>query len=146
MPIACRLSGIMETILLVDDEPHVRSVVREILELSDYTVLEAGDAEEACQIESAHREPIDLLLTDIIMPGLTGPELARQLGPRRPKMKILYMSAFRVVDLANQRIELDPGVPLVAKPFSVDALINKVRALLAPSPFARPPRPVPARS
>jgi DNA-binding response OmpR family regulator len=136
----------METILLVDDEPHVRTMVRDVLELSDYNVLEAGDAEEAARVEAANAEPIDLLLTDIMMPGLTGPELARQLGPRRPRMKILYMSAFTVVDLANQRVQLDPGVPVLAKPFSVDALTKKVSALLAPSPFARPPRPVPARS
>jgi len=136
----------METILLVDDEPHVRTMVRDVLELSDYSILEAGDAEEAFRVEAAHGEPIDLLLTDIMMPGLTGPELARQLGPRRPRMKVLYMSAFTVVDLANQRIQLDPGVPVLAKPFSVDVLTKKVSALLAPSPFARPPRPVPAQS
>jgi CheY-like chemotaxis protein len=89
-------------------------------------ILEAGDAAEAARVEAANAEPIDLLLTDIMMPGLTGPELARQLSPRRPRMKILYMSAFTVVDLANQRIQLDPGVPVLAKPFSVDALTKKV--------------------
>jgi DNA-binding NtrC family response regulator len=108
-------------------------------------VLEAGCAQEACEVEAAYGEPIHLLLTDIVMPGPTGAELARMLMPRRPKMKVLYMSAFTLVDIQNQRIELDPGVPLLAKPFSVDALTKKVREVLAPSFFARPPQPAKAR-
>jgi CheY-like chemotaxis protein len=130
-----------DTILLVDDEPRVRAMVKDVLELGGYTILEAGDAAEALAIEATHGGPIDLLLTDIVMPGLTGAELARRLGPRRPRMKVLYMSAFTLVDIQNQRIHLDPGVPILAKPFSVDALTKKVRELLAPSFFARPPRP-----
>jgi DNA-binding response OmpR family regulator len=135
-----------ETILLVDDEPHVRSMVRDILELSGYNIIEAGDADEAFAVEAAYAEPIDLLLTDIVMPGLTGAELARRLVPRRPRMKVLYMSAFTLVDIQNQRIELDPGVPILAKPFGVDALTRKVRELLTPSFFPRPTRPAALRS
>ena len=126
----------METILLVDDELHVRTLVRDILELSDYHVLEAGNAEEAFRVEAAHAGPIDLLLTDIMMPGLTGPEMARVIAARRPTMKILYMSAFTLVDIENQRIHLDPGVPILAKPFNVDVLTKKVRAVLGPARVA----------
>lgn len=120
-----------ETILLVDDEPHVRSMIRDVLELSDYTVIEAQDAHEACQAEARVAGPIHLLLTDVMMPGLSGPDLARRLRPRRPRMKAIYMTAFSLVDIENQRIELDAGVPILAKPFSVDALTKKVREVLA---------------
>jgi hypothetical protein len=130
-----------ETVLLVDDEPHVRSMVRDILELSGYNILEAGSAQEACKVEAEYPEPIHLLLTDIVMPGPTGAELARMLMPRRPRMKVLYMSAFTLVDIQNQRIDLDPGVPIIAKPFGVDVLTKKVREVLAPSFFARPAQP-----
>lgn len=131
-----------ETILLVDDEPHVRSMIRDVLELSDYSVIEAGDAYDACAAETRAAGPIHLLLTDVMMPGLSGPDLARRLRPRRPRMKVIYMTAFSLVDIENQRIELDPGVPILAKPFGVDVLTKKVREVLsatsvaAVSPFA----------
>ena len=120
-----------ETILLVDDEPHVRAVIRDVLELKGYTVLEAGDAVEAANVEAGVAGPIHLLLTDVMMPGLCGPDLARRFTPRRPRMKVIYMTAFSLVDIQNQRIGLDPGVPILAKPFRVDVLTNKVREVLA---------------
>ena len=126
-----------ETILVVDDEPEVRSMVRDVLETSGYTVLEAGDAIEAANVEAGEAGVIHLLLTDVIMPGLCGPDLARRLKPRRPRMKVIYMTAFSLVDLQNQRVGLDPGVPILPKPFPVDGLIRKVRDVLAapaPSP------------
>lgn len=119
-----------ETILLVDDEPHVRSMIRDVLELSDYSVIEAGDAYGACEAETRAAGPIHLLLTDVMMPGLSGPDLARRLRPRRPRMKVIYMTAFSLVDIENQRIELDSGVPILAKPFGVDVLTKKVREVL----------------
>ena len=123
-----------ETILLVDDEPHVRSMIRDVLELSDYSVIEAGDAYEACEAETRTTGPIHLLLTDVMMPGLSGPDLARRLRPRRPRMKAIYMTAFSLVDIENQRIELDSGVPILAKPFGVDILTKKVREVLSATP------------
>lgn len=131
-----------ETILLVDDEPHVRAVIRDVLELSGYTVLEAGDAVEAAKVEAGVAGPIHLLLTDVMMPGLSGPDLARRLTPRRPRMKVIYMTAFSLVDIQNQRIGLEPGVPILPKPFRVDVLTKKVREVLGvaapsrPNPFA----------
>jgi len=121
-----------ETILLVDDEPHVRSMLRDALEISGYTVLEAANAMEAARVEAEVAGPIHLLLTDVMMPGLSGPDLARRLRPRRPRMKVIYMTAFSLVDFTKQAIELDPGVPILAKPFGVDVLTRKVREVLAP--------------
>lgn len=121
-----------ETILLVDDEPHVRAMLRDALEMSGYAVLEAASGTEAAEIEAATAGPIHLLLTDVMMPGLSGPDLARRLRPRRPRMKVIYMTAFSLVDFRKQAIELDPGVPILAKPFGVDVLFRKVREVLAP--------------
>src|SRR6266545_1709298 len=120
-----------ETILLVDDEPHVRAVIRDVLELKGYTVLEAEDAEEAAKVEAGVAGPLHLLLTDVMMPGLSGPDLARRLTPRRPRMKVIYMTAFSLVDIQNQQIGLEPGVPILPKPFRVDVLTKKVREVLA---------------
>ena len=127
----------METILLVDDDPHVRPMIRDILELGGYQILEAGSGEEALRIEAAHDEAIHLLLTDVMMPGLTGPELARRFRPRRPDTRVLYMSAFSRADVVSQRIDLEPGVPLLAKPFSVDGLLRTVSEALATVAVAR---------
>jgi two-component system, cell cycle sensor histidine kinase and response regulator CckA len=133
-----------ETILLVDDEPHVRAMLRDALEMSGYTVLEAAGAMEAAQIEAATAAPIQLLLTDVMMPGLSGPDLARRLRPRRPRMKAIYMTAFSLVDFRKQAIELDPGVPILAKPFGVDVLLRKVREVLAPPVSSWSPSCAPA--
>ena len=127
-----------ETILLVDDQPHVRSMIRDILEISGYTVLEAGDAIAAAKLEAGVAGPIHLLLTDVMMPGLSGPGLARRLTPRRPGMKVIYMTAFSPMDIVNQRIGIEPGVPILAKPFSLEVLTKTVREVLAapaPSPL-----------
>jgi two-component system, cell cycle sensor histidine kinase and response regulator CckA len=127
-----------ETILLVDDEPQVRAVIRDVLELKGYTVLETGDAVEAATVEASVAGPIHLLLTDVMMPGLSGPDLARRLTPRRPRMKVIYMTAFSLVDIQNQQIGLEPGVPILPKPFRVEVLSKKVGEVLA--------EPAPSRS
>jgi DNA-binding NtrC family response regulator len=129
----------MQTILVVDDEPGVRSLTRDALELSGYTVLDAGGGQEALRLEETYAEPIHLLLTDIVMPGMTGPQLAEKFVMRRPQSRLLYMSAFSLVDIAHHSIFIEPGVPILAKPFSIDGLALKVRQLLAPSPFSQPP-------
>ncbi len=124
----------METILLVDDEPDVRHLARDILEPNGYRVLEAGDADEALRIAQSHAEPIHLLLTDVVMPGLGGHELAARLQPQRPEMKVLYMSGFTLVhsqhEILETRAGLEPGSPILAKPFSVEGLTQKVREVL----------------
>ena len=128
----------MKTILVVDDEEAVLAMVRDVLTLAGHEVLEAGGGAEALEIEQAHAGPIDLLLTDIVMPGLSGPDLARKFAARRPRAKLLFMSAFSLVDMAHHTISIDQGVPILTKPFTLDALERKVHGLLAPSPFARP--------
>ena len=138
----------METILLVDDEPDVCHLARDILEAKGYRILEAGGADEARRIAQSHAEPIHLLLTDVMMPGMSGHELAAQLRPQRPDMKVLYMSGFALVRAQHEMLErgvgLEPGSPILPKPFSVEGLTQKVREVLAsraPSrsaAFARP--------
>jgi CheY-like chemotaxis protein len=143
----------METILLVDDEPDVREVARDVLAAQGYRVLEAGSVAEALKVAQSHSEPIDLLLTDVVMPGGHGHELAAQLRGQRPAMSVLFMSGFALVQAQHEMLEtsagLEPGSPLLPKPFSPAVLIQKVRDVLATpkparSPFARPaPRPDP---
>jgi CheY-like chemotaxis protein len=136
----------MQTILVVDDEPDVRDLVREILEGKGYHILEAQDAEEALRAAGTHPDRIHLLLTDVVMPGMNGRELATRLTQQRPDMKVLYMSGFTFAldqhDMAQAGPGLEPGSPIIAKPFSAESLTQKVRGLLsaAPpsaSPFAR---------
>jgi len=136
----------METILLVDDESDVRDLARDILTAKGYRVLEAGGGEEAVRVVQSHGEPIDLLLTDVVMPGMSGPELAAQLRGQRPEMKVLYMSGFALAraqhEMLNVGAGVEPGSPILAKPFSVEGLTRKVAEVLTPrspsrSPFAR---------
>ncbi len=136
----------METILLVDDQADVLALARDILQDKGYRILEAGDAEQALQIAHAHAEPIHLLLTDVVMPGMNGRQLAGRLSRERPGMRVLYMSGFTLVlahhDILEGAPDFEAGTPIIAKPFSVDGLIQKVREVLesrAPSrsPFDR---------
>jgi two-component system cell cycle sensor histidine kinase/response regulator CckA len=93
-PAASRLPeegrGGSETVLLVEDEESVRQLAREVLETGGYQVLEAPDGGQALQLAEQHAGPIALLLTDVVMPGITGPDLARRLGARRPELKVLF--------------------------------------------------------
>jgi two-component system, cell cycle sensor histidine kinase and response regulator CckA len=130
----------MNTILVVDDDDAVLSIVEDALKFMGYEVLAAGGGAQALQLEATHPGPIDLLLTDIVMPELSGPDLAKTFARRRPRAKLLYMSAFSLVDFAHHIISVDPHVPILAKPFALAALKQKVHEVLAPSSFARPPR------
>ena len=138
----------METILLVNDEADVRSTAREILEGQGYEVLEALDAEEAVRVAATHQGPIDLLLTDVVMPGASGQDLAMLLGLQRPDLRVLYMSSFAIIKGQRQFTEvengLDLGVPIILKPFTTERLTEKVQEVLAtkpPSPFDQRPDP-----
>ena len=121
-----------ETILVVEDEAEVRLLAAEVLENSGYRVLVAATGPEALQAAAAHPEPIHLTLTDVVMPGMNGKELAARLLALRPGMKILYMSGYSGEAVARRGV-LDPGVPYIAKPFSSNALAAKVREVLGPS-------------
>jgi signal transduction histidine kinase/ActR/RegA family two-component response regulator len=118
-----------ETLLLLEDEGHVRRMVRESLTRWGYTVLEAARAHEALAIAERHPGRIDLLITDVIMPGMSGPEVARRLAGLRPGLRILYVSGY-ADDALGQHGVLEPDVAFLPKPFTVRELARKVRAVL----------------
>lgn len=127
MPIPTSRPG-TETVLIVEDEEKVRTLVRLMLKKHGYTVLESGNSAEASQVCRQHSGPIHLLLTDVVMPGLSGPELAQQLTLFHPEMKVLFMSGY--ADSAIARHSIGPSTPFIQKPFQADALHRKVRDLL----------------
>jgi PAS domain S-box-containing protein len=119
--------GGTETILLVEDEDSLRTLTRTLLEQGGYTVLEANGGNEAMEIARQHREPIDLLLTDMVMPGMGGPEVARNLVLIHPESKVMFMSGYTSF---TRRGMLDPNAILLQKPFTRDALLSKLREVL----------------
>ncbi len=110
-------------------------LVREMLEGSGYAVLEASSAEAAIDVSAAHAGQIDLLLTDVVMPGMNGPALARTLFETRPSMRVLYTSGFTNSAVAEQGVAVEDTV-FLAKPFSSAALTAKVLEVLEPSSSA----------
>lgn len=121
-----------ETILLVEDEEEVRNLAAKVLSNYGYQVLKGSQGQEALSLAERHPEPIDLLLTDVVMPGMTGRELAERLKPVRPEMRVLYMSGYSGNTIARRGI-LDPGVAYIPKPFTDTALAAKVREVLKSS-------------
>jgi PAS domain S-box-containing protein len=118
------------TVLLAEDEPALRAVARRALENHGYRVLEAGDGEEALALCARHDGTIDLLLTDVVMPRLGGPELAARVRPTRPELKVLYTSGYTEAGLSPRR-RLDADGAFLQKPYTPGALAEKVRAVLA---------------
>lgn len=120
------------TILVVDDIASNRTLVKEILKINDYIVLEAKDSDEAKQVSESHQGPIQLLIADLVMPRTNGMELARFLRPKRPEMKVLYISGYNAD--VNVQIEVwDAEADFLPKPFSPNGLLQKVCDLLDPS-------------
>jgi signal transduction histidine kinase len=117
------------TILVVDDEPGVRELVRVILEEHGYTVLEAGCGEEALQVCQRYAGSIHLLLSDVVMPGLIGAPLVERVRALRPAVKVLFMSGY-TDDVIGDRGMLGPGVLFLQKPFTPEVLIEKVHEAL----------------
>jgi PAS domain S-box-containing protein len=118
-----------ETILLVEDEGNLRYLARQYLEQQGYVVLEAAEGDSALQLSSSHKGPIHLLLTDVVMPGMNGRELATQVTRARPEMKVLYMSGYTENAIGHNGT-LDSGIVLLQKPFTLPDLKAKVRELL----------------
>jgi PAS domain S-box-containing protein len=118
-----------ETILLVEDAQRVRAVVREILEMSGYVVLEARHGAEALEISNRHPGAIHLLVTDVVMPQMSGRELAQRLATLRPDLKVLYMSGYTDDAIVRHGV-LAAGIAFLSKPFTPDALALKVREVL----------------
>jgi two-component system, cell cycle sensor histidine kinase and response regulator CckA len=138
-----RDDGSGETILLVDDDVDLRSLTQLALEQAGYRVVAAEDGAEALRIAREYPGPIHLLVTDLVMPGMDGAELGRQIGSLRLGIPVLYVTAFAVAQLAHQaivlrRIVLDPGVPILAKPFGFEALEKSVREVLDSSDQVSP--------
>jgi PAS domain S-box-containing protein len=117
-----------ETILLVEDEDVVRELTRRVLERQGYTVLACANGEDAIAVAKRDDRPIDLLLTDVVMPGLRGYEVARLVAASRPEIKILYMSGYAEEALVGRPALADGA--LIEKPFAVDALARRVRETL----------------
>lgn len=118
-----------ETILLVDDEPMVRDIAVQRLRGQGYRVLEASNGPEALHIAGEWLEDIDLLVTDVVMPLMSGKELAQRLQEVRPGLKVLYMSGYTQNVILNQGI-LKPGFILLTKPFSTSDLLQKTREII----------------
>jgi PAS domain S-box-containing protein len=118
-----------ETVLLVEDEEGVRELTREILEENGYKVVSARDGREALRLSEASDEPIQLLLTDVVMPHMGGRELADRLAPAQPQMRVLFMSGYTDDAILHHGV-LDRGTALIEKPFTTEALTNKIRETL----------------
>jgi two-component system, cell cycle sensor histidine kinase and response regulator CckA len=117
------------TILLVEDEDGVRKLMHNYLEREGYQLLEARNAEEAELVAEVYREPIHVLVTDVVMPGMTGPQLAERLAPLRPQMKVLFVSGYRHDAIGRSGLP-DGDFSVLPKPFPAGELLRRVRGLL----------------
>jgi nitrogen-specific signal transduction histidine kinase len=121
--------GGSETVLLVEDEGEVRSLARKILEMNGYTVLEAENGDQALALAQRQERPIDLLVTDVVMPGINGRKLAERLTSLRGNIKVLLLSGYTDDALVREGM-LDEALPFLEKPFTTLSLIRKVREVL----------------
>ena len=126
---ADNVAGGTETILIVEDEPDLRELTRIFLEGYGYRVLVASSAEEAIEVAEKFRDSVDLLLTDVIMPGLSGRQLAETMLRKRPQIRVVYMTGY-TDDMVVQHKVLEPGVKLLQKPFGKVELALKMRSTL----------------
>jgi DNA-binding response OmpR family regulator len=127
------LPGGSETILVVDDDDTVRSLLREILRMKGYTVLDARFNSGALMMGGRHKEMIHLMVADLMMPGVNGRELGRRLESLRPGMKVLYISGYPKEFVFGQQL-LEEGAEFLEKPLSPDALLHKIREMLDTDP------------
>ena len=120
---------VLPTILVVEDEEEVRALTRDVLEMHGYAVLEALDADDALRLGVTHPGTIDLLITDVVMPRVSGPELARRLRAGRPTLRVLCMSGYP--ESADRPAGEAAWNGWLQKPFNPEGLIAKVRECLA---------------
>jgi CheY-like chemotaxis protein len=121
-----------ETILLVEDDPAVRRMAAEVLRSTGYRVLAAPSGADALRIAAEHDGRLDLLLTDVVMPGITGPELAREFTALFPRVRVLYISGY--TDDAIEKHGLrGRAVRVLQKPFTHESLAQSVREILGPA-------------
>jgi CheY-like chemotaxis protein len=119
-----------ETILLVEDEAAVRELAARVLQSNGYKVLVASDPEEAVRVCQEYKEPVHLLLTDVVMPKLSGRQLADHVVFIRPEMKVLFMSGYTDDTIAHRGV-IQEGAAFLEKPFTPESLLRKVRGVLA---------------
>ncbi len=124
-----KISDASETILMVEDNDEVRNLARNILQRYGYKVLEAENGEEALRISQQHQQPIHLMLTDVVMPGMSGRELAECIQSQRSEIKVLYMSGYTDSAIVHHGV-LTSGVNFIQKPFTPDNLTSKIREVL----------------
>jgi CheY-like chemotaxis protein len=134
----------METVVVTEDDPGVRELVCNSLRGAGYTVLEACEAAEAVEIARIHRGAIDVLISDVVLPGMSGRRLVERIVRLRPRTRVIYMSGYTDDAVVNHGI-LKAGVPFLQKPFSGEALKAKLREVLdqplpAPSRKKRQPK------
>jgi two-component system, cell cycle sensor histidine kinase and response regulator CckA len=130
-------AGGSETVLIVEDEEPLRILIRRILVRAGYKALTAANGEEALRVCEHLEGRFDLLLTDVIMPGMSGRELAERLTAIQPHVRVVYMSGYSG-DSIRQQGMLDPGLPYVEKPFLAGELIAEIRRVLDTKPVAGP--------
>jgi CheY-like chemotaxis protein len=118
-----------ETVLLVEDEASLREMLREVLDANGYSVLVARDGAEALQIAAAHAAPIQLMVTDVIMPGMTGPKIVDLVAQTRPEVKVLYISGYSDEAVTRHGL-IGPRRAFLSKPFAPEALLRRVRESL----------------
>lgn len=117
------------TILVTEDESGIRGPVRRVLAAQGFAVLEAAGGPQALELATGHAGPIDLLLTDVVMPGMGGGELAHRMRALRPGIRILFMSGNSPESMTTQGV-LPPGTTLLQKPFTIEELVRRVREVL----------------
>jgi PAS domain S-box-containing protein len=136
-PVRRALTAGAETVLLVEDEPALRDLIKYALTGNGFTVLDVPSPADAIALSRRHNGSLHLLLTDVIMPGMDGPELAKQVQKERPDIKILYMSGYATNFIMHDGV-VDPGTNFLEKPFHPRTLLNKVREVLDTSPHVGP--------
>jgi len=136
----------MQTMLVVDDDEKIVEMVQELMELKGYEILPATSPEEALRVLETHPGRIDLLVTDVVMPGTSGYALSEKARALRPGIHVLFMSGFVVVPahygLSAEERGLEAGASILAKPFTGSRLLEKIREVLGPpsDAFHAPPR------
>jgi CheY-like chemotaxis protein len=121
--------GSGETVLLVEDELVIRSLVRNVLVTSGYAVIEAEDGERALEIFKTRAAEIDMIITDVVLPGAGGRDIVEAMSALRPGLPVLFMSGY-TREVIDSHGALNPGLAFLQKPFSPDLLLSKVRELL----------------